>query len=166
MARQSTIMSMKGVSAILFLAVAGLVTAGIVQIRHEYLLTGTELIGWALVPLSLLLGFTLPVRCRVIRTNRKACGNWAYGLLFGCRSGAGHWSGKFRVRLGLGHGEAKPIERRRQSSGNTAALNQPASRTKPVKVTVEENNFAKVGAWVGLISGIVSIIQAIISVLH
>ncbi len=60
MARRSKRQSMKAVSGLLALAVAGLVTVGVVKIRHDYLLTGTELIGWAFVTLALLLGFTLP----------------------------------------------------------------------------------------------------------
>lgn len=165
MAQQSTIKSMRAVSALLFLAVTGLISAGVVQIRHDYLLTGTELIGWSLVPLALLLGFTLPVRCRVKRTNRKACGNWAYGLLFGCRKTAGHWSGKFLVRLRFKHEEAKPVERR-QPSGNTVVFNQPAPRPKPVKVTVEESALAKCGFWISLVSGTVGIVQAIVALVH
>jgi hypothetical protein len=166
MARQSTIKSMKALSALLFLAVAGLITAGVVKIRHDYPLTGTELIGWAFIPLALLLGFTLPVRCRVKRTNRKACGNWAYGLLFGCRKAAGHWSGKFLVRLRLKGDEAKSVESRKPS-GNTVVFNQPvAQQSKPVKVTVEESALAKCGFWIGLVSGIVGLMQAIVAVVH
>ena len=165
MARQSRIKSMRIVSALLFLAVAGLVTAGVIKIRHDDFLTGTQLIGWALVPLALLLGFILPVRCRVKRTNRKACGNWAYGLLFGCRKTAGHRTEKFLVRIGLGRDEAKPVERR-QPKGSTVVFNQPVPRSKPVKVTVEESALAKCGFWVGFVSGIVGLTQAIISLVH
>jgi hypothetical protein len=64
MARRSKRKTLKALSAFLALTVVGLVIAGVVQIRHDYLLTGTELIGWAFVPLALLLGFTLPVTCR------------------------------------------------------------------------------------------------------
>lgn len=156
---------MRAVSALLVLAVAGLVTVGAVKIRHGYDLTGAGLIGWAVVPLGVLLGFTLPVRCRVKRTSRKACGNWAYGLLFGCTKAAGHWSGKFLVRLGLKGDEAKPVKRR-QPSENTVVLNQPASGVKQVKVTVEESVLAKCGFWVGLTSGIIGIIEAVIAVVH
>lgn len=156
---------MRALSALLFLAVVGLIIAGVVKLRHDYLLSGTELIGWAFVPLALLLGFTWPVRCRVKRTNRKACGNWAYGLLFGCRQAAGHWSGKFLVRMRMKHDEAKPVERR-QPSGNTVVFNQPVPPSKPVRVTVEESTLAKCGFWVGLASGIAGIIQAIIALAH
>ncbi len=165
MARRSKRQSMKAVSGLLALAVAGLVTVGVVKIRHDYLLTGTELIGWAFVPLALLLGFTLPVICRVKRTNRKACGKNAYGLLFGCTEVAGHWTGKFLARLGLRRGQVKPVERR-QSSGSTVVLNQPVPQSKPVKVTVEESALAKCGFWVGFVSGIVGITQAIVSLVH
>ena len=80
----STLGSMRAVSVLLFLTVAGLVSFGIDQMRHWNILTGWELIGWALIPLALLLSFILPVQCKVVRTNGLACGNWAYGLLFGC----------------------------------------------------------------------------------
>lgn len=165
MARRSKRQSQKAVSALLALTVVGLVIAGVVKIRHDYFLTGTELIGWAFVPLALLLGFTLPVMCRVERTNRKACGNNAYGLLFGCTKVAGHWTGKFGARLRIHRGEAKPVARRR-SSGSTVLLNQPVPQSKPIKVEVEEGVLAKCGFWVGLVSGIVGLAQAIFSLVH
>jgi peptidoglycan/LPS O-acetylase OafA/YrhL len=117
----STLGTMRAVSVVLFLTVAGLVVAGISQIRHHDVLTGTKLITWAFVPLAILLGFTLPVRCKVKRTNRQACGNWAYGLLFGCTKAAGHWTEKFRVRLRFPDREVKPVERR-QPAGSYAQL--------------------------------------------
>lgn len=165
MARQSTIKSMRAVSALLFLAVAGLITVGVVKIRHDYLLTGTELIGWAFVPLALLLGFTLPVRCRVKRTNRKACGNWAYGFLFGCTKAAGHWSGKFLVRLGLKGDEAKPVESRKPA-GSYALAYQPPPRSKSPKMTVEESRLSVCASWAGIVSAVVAVIQAIVYFVH
>ena len=81
MARRSKRKNMKALSALLFLAVAGLVTAGVIKLRQDYFLTGTQLIGWAFVPLAILLGFTFPTTCKVKRTNRKACGNESYGFL-------------------------------------------------------------------------------------
>ena len=166
MARQSRIKSMRAVSALLFLALVSLISAGAAKLRHDYFLSGTELIGWAIVPLALLLGFTWPVRCRVKTTSRKACGNWAYGFLFGCTKTAGHWTGKFLVQLGLKRGsEAKPVQRRHPSA-NTVTLNQPAPHSQPMKVTVEESALAKCGFWVGFVSGIVGVVQAIISLAH
>lgn len=165
MAKQSTIKSMRSVSFVLFFAVAGLITAGVVKIRHDDLLIGSELIGWAFVPLALLLGFTMPVRCRVKKTNRKACGNWAYGLLFGCRKTAGHWSDKFLVRFNFKHDEIKPVQSHKIPE-NTVVFNQPVAQQKTLKVEVEENALAKCGFWIGLASGIVGIIQAIITFAH
>src|ERR1700730_10183268 len=97
----STLKTMRAVSALLFLTVAGLVAIGIDQMRHWNILTGWEIIGWALIPLAVLISFTLPVRCKVVRTNGLACGNWAYGLLFGCPRTASHRWKKFRARLQL-----------------------------------------------------------------
>lgn len=156
---------MKGWSWLLFLAVLGLVAAAVVQIRHNYPLEGIELIGWALIPLAVLLGFTWPTTCDVKRTNRKACGNDAYGFLFGCHNAAGHWKEKFFARIGLRRSETKPVERR-QPSANTVVLNQPASQSKPAKVTVEESTLAKCGFWVGFVSGAVGIIEAVVTLVH
>jgi hypothetical protein len=165
MAQQSTIKSMRTVSAFLLLAVTGLITAAVVKIAHDYLLDGAELIGWALVPLALLLGFTLPVTCKARRTNSKECGHWAYGLLFGCRRVAGHWSGKFLFQLGLHRSEAAAATARR--SKDSYVMHQPPPpQSKPIKVTVEENALAKCGFWVGLVSGIVGLTQALISLVH
>jgi hypothetical protein len=132
MARQSTIKTMKTISALLMVIIIGLIAAGVAKLRHDYLLAGTQLIGWAFVPLAILLGFAWPVRCRVKKTNRKACGNWAYGFLFGCTKAAGHWIGKFPVRLGLKGDEAKPVESRKPS-GSYAVNYQAAPQPKPPK---------------------------------
>ena len=132
----------------------------------DYFLSGAELIGWAIIPLALVLGFTWPVRCRVKTARRKPCGNWAYGFLFGCPYTAGHRMGKFVVRLGLKRqDEVKPVGRRRPAE-NSVALNQPAPSSRPIRVTVEDGVLGKCGFWVGLISGIVSVAQAIISLVH
>lgn len=165
MARRSKIQNRKAISTLLVLAAACLVAVGVTKIDHHYLLAGAQLIGWAFVPLAIVLGFTWPVICKVKTTGRKACGNWAYGLLFGCDKVAGHRTGKFLVRLGLKNDETKPVERR-QPSVNTAILNQPVPQSKPVKVTVEESALAKCGFWVGFISGIVGIVQAIVTAVH
>lgn len=69
----------------------------------------------------MLLGFTFPTKCRVKKTNRKACGNWAYGFLFGCTKAAGHWTGKLLVRLDLKGDEAKPVESRKAAGSYALA---------------------------------------------
>lgn len=163
MARQSTLKTMKAISALLVLIVAGLITEGVVQLRHDYLLTGTRLIGWAFVPLAILLGFTLPVTCRVKTTGRKACGNWAYGLLFGCTKTAGHWTGKLLVRLGLKGDEAKPVVSRKQA-GSYALAYQPAPQPKPAKMTVEDSRLSVCASWAGIVSVFLAVAQTIIAV--
>ncbi len=166
MARQSTLKSMRTVSALLLLSVAGLIVAGIVKLRHDYVLSGAELIGWAIVPLALTLGFTWPVMCRAKTTKRKACGNWAYGFLFGCTKTPGHLTGKFLAQLGSKRGgEAEPVGRRR-SPENAAVFSQAAPQSQPIKVTVEEGTLAKCGFWIGFVSGILGVVQAIIPLVH
>jgi hypothetical protein len=157
---------MRTVSVLLLLSAVGLIAAGIVKLRHDYVLSGAELMGWAIVPLALTLGFTWPVRCRAKTTKRKACGNWAYGFLFGCTKTPSHWTGKFLAQLGSRReGEVEPAGRRR-SSESSAVFNQTAPQSQPVKVTVEEGALAKCGFWIGFVSGIVGIIQAVIPLVH
>lgn len=151
-------------SVLLVFATAGLISAGVAKIRHDYFLSGAELIGWAIVPLALVLGLTWPVMCKAKTTNRKVCGNWAYGFLFGCTKTAGHFTGKFRAQLGSDH-EAKPAGSRRPS-GDSQVFKQIAPHSEPIKVTVEEGVLAKCGFWIGLVSGIVGVIQAIASFAH
>jgi hypothetical protein len=165
MARRSKRQNMKALSALLFLAAAGLVTVGAIKIRHDDFLTGTRLIGWAFVPLAVLLGFTWPARCKVKTTIRKACGNDAYGFLFGCTKTAGHWTDKFLVRLRLRHGEVKPVARR-QPADSSVPMYQPASQSKPIRVTVEDNGLGVCGFWVGVVSAVTSVIQVITIFVH
>lgn len=165
MARQSTVKTMKTISALLIVIVAGLIAAGVAKLRHDYLLAGTQLVGWAFVPLAILLGFTWPVRCKVKKTNRKACGNWAYGFLFGCTKAAGHWTGKFLVRLGLKGDEAKPVESRKPA-GSYAVSYQPAPQSKSQKMTVEDSRLSVCASWAGIVSAVVGVVQAIIYFAH
>src|SRR6266849_2781926 len=112
MARKSRLKARRAVSGFLFLVFVGFTAAGIAQLRNDYFLAGTELIGWACIPLTIVLGVTLPVKCKVKRTNGKACKRWAYGFLIGCYDVPGHWKEKFMARLHLTHEEEKPIARR------------------------------------------------------
>ena len=162
MARRSRKKNLQALSAFLFLAVAGLVTAGVINVRDDDFLTGVQLIGWAFVPLAILLGFTWPVRCRVKTTRRTACGNNAYGLLFGCSKTVGHWTGKFLARIGLPRDDPKPVERR-QSAGNATTMYQPPSlsQSQPIRVTVEDNGLGICGFWVGVVSALAGVLQVI-----
>jgi len=163
-AQQSRLKTMRTLSALLVLAVACLVTAGVAKLRHDDFLTGTELIGWASVSLTLLLGFTWPVRCKVKTTKRKACGNWAYGFLFGCAKVAGHRIEKFRVRLRFAHDDVKPVGRR-QPKGSYA-LNQPVPRSEPMKVTVEDGVRGICAFWITAVSAVASVVQVIFIFVH
>jgi hypothetical protein len=149
---KSTLKTMRAVSAVLFLTAAGLVAGGIDEMRHWNILTGWELIGWALIPLALLLSFTLPVLCKVVRTNGLACGNWAYGLLFGCPTVAGHRWKKFRARLQLPQREVKPI-------------GQPQSQQR-LRVIVEDGRLGICGFWVSVVSMIAAVIPVIVIFVH
>ena len=154
----STLKTARAISTVLFLTVADLVVVGIDQMRHWNILTGWELIGWTLIPLALLLSFTLPVRCKVVRTNGLACGHWAYGLLFGCGKVAGHRWKKFRARLQLPQREVKPVGHPRPA-GSVALNYQATRRRQEIKVTVEDGRLGVCGFWVS-----VSMIAAVIPV--
>jgi hypothetical protein len=157
---KSTLATMRALSVIFFLTVAGLVFAGIDQMRHWNILTGWELIGWALIPLALLLSFTLPVMCKVVRTNGLACNHWAYGLLFGCGRVPGHRWKKFRARLQLPQREVKPVGRPRPA-GSVALNYQPPRQRQEVKVTVGDGRLGVCGFWVSVVSMIAAVIPLI-----
>jgi len=161
----STLRTMRALSAVLFLAFVGLVAVGVDQMRHWDILTGWKLIAWAFVPLAILLSFTWPVMCKVKTTSRKACGNWAYGLLFGCTKTAGHWHQKFAARLRLPHKEVKPVERR-QPSGSYAMNYQPTRQPQEIRVTVEDSTLGVCGFWISAVSMVATVIGVIVAVVH
>ena len=161
----STLKAMKAGSVILFLIVAGLVAVGVDQMRHWDILTGTETIALAFIPLAFLLGITLPVRCKVRRTNGLACGHWAYGLLFGCFRTAGHWHEKFAARLRFPHKEVKPVERR-QPKGGYALNYQPTRQRQEIKVTVADGRLGVCGFWVSVVSMVAAVIPVIVLFVH
>jgi hypothetical protein len=161
-ARRSKIQNRKAATTVLVVLAICLVAAGVTQIDHHYVLAGTQYIGWAFLPLAIALGFTWPVKCRVKTTGRKACGNWAYGFLFGCAQAAGHRWGKLLVRLGLKGDEAKPVESRKPA-GSYALTYQPPPQSKPM--TVEDSTLAKCGSWFGIGSAVATVVQTIIAVI-
>jgi len=168
-ARRSKIQNRKAATTLLVVIVVCLVAAEVTQIDHHYVLAGTQLIGWAFLPLAIALGFTWPVKCRVKTASRKACRNWAYGFLFGCTQTPGHWSGKLLVRLGLKGDEAKPVESRKPA-GSYALAYQPPPQTKPLPpqskpMTVEDSTLAKCGAWFGIVSAVATVVQTAVAVI-
>lgn len=162
MAKRSRKQRMKALSWLLSVAVVALVAVGVVQIRHDDLLTGTELIGWALLTLAVLVGFTWPTRCRVETSRHTACRNDAYGFLFGCR-GYGHWKEKFLIRIRMRHGEVKPVQARAPAAAQ-AFMYQPIPQPEPMKVIVEDNARSRFLFWVAVISMVAGIAQTIIAV--
>ena len=129
----------------------------VVKVRQDEFLLGAQLAVWACLPLALLLGFTLPVRCRVRTTRGTACGNSAYGLLFGCSNAAGHYWGKFRARLGVG----KDISEQAPVGRQTAVMYQPAAGPQTVKLTIEDSALTKCGSWATLISAVATVIGVV-----
>ena len=156
---------MRGVSAVLGAAVAVLVAIGVNAMRHWDILTGWKLIAWALIPLALLLSFTLPVRCKVIRTNGEACGKWAYGLLFGCSSVAGHRWKKFRARLQLPQREVKPVGRPQPAGRVPLAYNPPQQRQQANETRVD-GRLGVYGFWVSVVSMVATVIPVVVLFVH
>jgi hypothetical protein len=162
--RQSRRQRMKALSWFLFLAVVCLVIVGVAELRQHHLWTGTELIGWAFVPLALLLAFTVHTTCGVTTTRRTSCKNDSYGFLFGC-TGNGHWLKKFRARLGFDKDSLQPVERR-QPANVQVLMYKPAPESQPVKVTVENTGLAVCGFWVGVVAAVAAIVQIITALVH
>jgi len=162
---KSILKTMRAISVVLFAIVAVLAVVGIDQMRHWNILTGWELIGWALIPLALLISFTLPVPCKVVRTNGLACGQWAYGLLFGCPSVAGHRWKKFRARLQLPQREVKPVGRPKPA-GSVALNYQPTRQRQEIKVTVEDGRLGVCGFWVSVVSMVAAVIPVVVYFAH
>lgn len=163
MARQSKRKSMQALSDFFILAAACLVTVGVVTIRHHEYLIGIKLIGWTFVPLALLLGFTWRTRCKVKTTRRKPCGNEAYGFLFGCDMTAGHWLGKFLVRLGLQRGAVQQLQHRHPTRVYTM-IEPAAPQSQPIRVTVEDSRISICAFWVGVASAVAGIVQVIFTI--
>jgi hypothetical protein len=161
MAKRSRKQRMRNLSWLFCLIFLGLATAGVVQIRHHDVLTGFELTGSAFVVLAVLIGFTWPTRCRVETRQHKACREDAFGFLFGCSRGHGHWLEKFLIRIRLRRGEMKPLQPRQPAQ---AFMYQPASQSGPVRVIVEDNARSKLGFWIALISMIAGIGQVALAI--
>jgi hypothetical protein len=164
-ARKSRLKARRSASGLLFLVFAGFAAAGIAQLRHDYFLTGTELIGWGCIPLTIVLAITLPVQCKVKTRNGKACKRWAYGFLFGCWDVPDHWKEKFKARLHLANREARPVVRR-QPAGSVALRQVAPPSSKPIPVTVEDGFRGICGFWIAVASLIAGIIQTVTGIVH
>lgn len=162
MAKKSKIRKMRSASAFFFVAFIGLVAAGIAYLRHDDLLTGTEIVGSAFIPLAILFGFTLHTTCGVTTTRGTPCKKDSYGFLFGCY-GNGHWLEKFFIRLGFRKSEPQQIQRvpRRQADDVQVLTYQPTPQTEPLRVAVETSARDIWGFWVGVVSMIATVVTVI-----
>ena len=160
MARSSKRSNRGAASAVLFLLALGLGTVAVAKIKQDQVPIGALWATWACLPLALLLAFTLPVRCRVRTTRGTACGNQAYGLLFGCRNAAGHWTGKFRARLRIGKdiSEQAPIGKR------TAVMYQHAPGPQAMRIVIEDTAFSKCGVWAAMVSAVAGVAGVIVAI--
>jgi hypothetical protein len=161
-ARSSKRRNRRVASAFLFLLALGLGTMAVAKIRQDETLIGAQWAAWAFLPLALLLGFTMPVRCRVRTTRGTACGNDAYGLLFGCSRAAGHWSGKFRARLGVG----KDISEQAPVGKRTAVMYQNAPGPRTMRITIEDSALSKCGVWATLLSAVATVAGLVATLAH
>ena len=134
-------------------------------IRHSDWHTGTKYILWAFIPLAIILGFTLPVQCRVKTTRSTACGNQAYGLLFGCSMAAGHWFNKFKARLHLQSNAETPI-RHAKPAADVAVMYNITAGQAPLKVAIDDTALSRFGVWAGIVSAVAAVAGVVITVLH
>jgi hypothetical protein len=162
MAKKPKIQRMKTASRFLIVAFIGLMAAGIAYLDHRDILTGTEIIGSAFIPLATAFGFTLHTTCKVLTTRRTPCKKDSYGFLFGC-TGNGHWWEKFCIRLGFRKDEPQQAQRGQPAQDFHY---QPAPSTQPLKVTVESSARDICGFWVGVVSMITGIAAVIITVVN
>lgn len=163
MARSSKRRSRRAATAFLFPVAIVLMTVAVVQIRQHHILLGVELAAWAFVPLALVIGFTYPVQCRVMTTRGTACGNEAYGLLFGCNKAAGHAFNKLRARLHLQSNASTPI-RHAKPAANAALMFQTAPGPESLRVTIADTTLSRCGVWAGVVSAVAGVAGVIVTV--
>jgi hypothetical protein len=153
----------RAASALLFLLTAGLIALAVSKARQHEILTGLQLAAWSFLPLALLLGFTLPVQCRVMTTRGTACGNEAYGLLFGCNKAAGHAFNKFRARMHLQSNATTPVQHARPTA-SLAVSYQIAPGPEPLRVTIDDTALSRCGVWAGIVSAVAAVAAVILTV--
>jgi hypothetical protein len=152
-------------SAFLFLLAAGSIAFAVAKIKQNEILVGVQFAAWAFLPLALLLGLTLPVQCRVKTTRGTACGNEAYGLLFGCNKAAGHSFNKFKARLHLQSKAETPI-RHAKPGPNLAVMYNITPGQAPLKVAIDDTVLSRCGVWAGVVSAVAGVAGVVITALH
>lgn len=164
MARSSKRKNRRAISAFLFLLTAVSIAIAVSKVRQGEAFIGVQFGAWAFLPLALLLGFTLPVQCRVMTTRGTACGNEAYGLLFGCNKAAGHWFNKFKARLYWQSNAETPI-RHAKPTTDVAVMHQITPGQTPLKVTIDDTALSRCGVWAGIVSAVAGVAGVIITLL-
>ena len=150
-------------SAILFMLFAVSMVVGVVKVKEHEILMGLQLVGWSFLPLALLLGFTLPVQCRVMTTRGTACGNEAYGLLLGCNKAAGHPLSKLRARLHLQSTAVTPI-RQANPTANLTVMHHVTPRSGPLTVSIADTALSRCGVWAGIVSAVGTVAGVILTI--
>lgn len=135
----------------------------VTKVRHHEVLAGLQFGAWSFLPLALVLGFTLPVQCRVMTTRGTACGNEAYGLLFGCNKAAGHALNKVRARLHMQSYAATPIQHAKHTE-RLAMMYHIAPGSQPLRVTIDDTTLSRCGIWAGIVSAFAAVVAVILTV--
>ena len=147
----------RNLTAWLAVIAACLIIGASVAVQHQRFLTAFGLTAWAFVPLTLLLAFTWPTRCRVTTTKAKPCKNESYGFLFGC-TGHGHKLAKFFACLGFQKDATQQVQRSKPANAQ-ALMYTPARESEPIKVTVEDGFRGVCAFWLSVIATIATIVQ-------
>lgn len=164
--RRSIRQKMAVLSATLFAAVVVLAVVGGVKIGRHEVHAGIQLVGWSVFLLALFLGLCCPTTCKVRTARGTPCRNEAYGFLFGCNRGVGHWLEKFLVRFGLKHEIGNKSEHRSRSARSGTAIRNAVSETQSVSVSVEDSFLGICGFWVGVVSAVAGVVQVIAIFVH
>ena len=165
MARSSKRRNRRAATAFLLLLAAASIAVAVTKIRQGEDFPGVQFAAWAFLPLALILGFTLPVQCRVMTTRGTACGNEAYGLLFGCNKAAGHSFNKFKARLHLQSNAETPI-RHAKPGPNLAVMYNITPGQAPLKVAIDDTVLSRCGVWAGIVSAVAAVAAVAITVFH
>ena len=141
--------------------------ASVTVFGHRDFRTGFACLGLATLSAVVLLGFTLPTRCRVITTRHEPCRNEAYGLVFGCSGAPGHKSAKFFARLGW-----RPDALRTNVPGGhessaykyAAAAPSQSSEAQSIMVIVS-SSMGVCGFWFGFISTVAAVAAVVVGIM-
>jgi len=87
-------------------------------------------------------------------TRGTACGNEAYGFLFGCNKAAGHAFNKPRAQLRLQSKASTPV-RHAKPTADVAVMYQIAPGPEPLKVSIVDSTLSRRGVCAGIVSAVV-----------